>query len=493
MDGNIRKLGYFFIALFGVLALYLGYLNAVLGPGLSTDPRNRRLAAAEEAVIRGTIYDRRGEVLAEDRETGGVRQRVYPLGKATAHVLGFVSPRYGRTGLESALDGHLLALDGAGRIQAFVDRVLGRQRRGYDVWLSIDGRLQERAWKLMDGRAGAVVALDPRTGAVLALVSSPSFDPASVDAVVRTEAGVQNGKRVEYNITGHDVLKAQTGAAPLLNRAARGIYTPGSVFKIITGAGLLESGPQNYGRIYQCNGGITVEGFELKDFGVHGKIGFNDAVALSCNAAFAGMGLELGGEGLKKAAASFGFQLLEYDRYGRYGGYPVTGGEVPFNPGIMPSNRMDGPELASTAIGQGRVLVSPMQMALLAAGVANGGVVMKPLVIDRVVARNGMMLKRMAPEELYKAVSPETARALTAALEEAVKRGTGTLAALPGTRVAGKTGSAQNPHGRTHAWFVGFAPAAGPRIAVAVVLENAGPGAGLAAPLAGELFREYLK
>lgn len=493
MNDNIRKIGYFFIAIFTVLALYLGYLNAVVGPKLSTDPHNRRLAAAEEAVTRGAIYDRRGVVLAEDRVAGGVKNRIYPFGKETAHLLGFVSPRYGRTGLESTFDGYLLAMDEAGRIQAFVDRILGRQRRGYDIGLTVDSRLQRQAWNLLGGRSGAVVAMDPRTGAILAMVSSPSFDPGTVDSVVRTESTVQNGKKTESKITGYDVLKMQAEAAPLLNRAARGIYSPGSVFKIITGAGALGADPQKLSKEYECKGSITVEGFVLKDYGVHGRLGFNDATALSCNVAFAEMGLDLGEEGLKKAAKSFGFELMEYDKSGRYGSYPVISGEIPFNPGTLPSNKMDGPEVASTAMGQGRILVSPMQMALVAAGVANGGVVMKPFVLEKVVARNGMVIKRMSPEAMYTAVSPEVARDLSAAMVEAVKRGTGTQASLAGIKVAGKTGSAQNPRGQTHAWFIGFAPADNPRIAVAVVLDNAGSGGNLAAPVGGGLMGEYLR
>ncbi len=493
MNDNIRKLGYFFIIIFSVLVLYLGYLNAVLGPELATNPYNRRLAAAEEAVFRGTIFDRHGMVLAEDRVVDGTKIRVYPRGQETAHLLGFVSPRYGRAGAESAFDRYLLAMDEAGRIQAFVDRALGRQRRGYNITLTVDGRLQGRAFNLLAGRRGAVVALDPRTGAVLSMVSSPSFDPASVDAVVRTEDAVQNGLKTELKVTGYDILKMQTGAAPLLNRATRGVYPPGSVFKIVTGAGALEAEQKSSAVLYDCKGNITVEGFVLKDFGVHGRVSFNDAVAVSCNTYFAWLGLELGEDGLKRAARSFGFELVEYDESGRReAGYPVAGTEVPFNPGTLPAGKMPLPELASAAMGQGRVLVSPLQMALVAAGVANGGTVMKPVMLDRVATSNGLVIKRMSPEVFRAAVSPQTARALAGAMEEAVRRGTASQASLPGIRVAGKTGSAQNPGGQTHAWFIGFAPADDPRIAVAVVVENGGSGASVAAPLAREIMREYL-
>ncbi|MHB8158127.1 MAG: peptidoglycan D,D-transpeptidase FtsI family protein [Desulfocucumaceae bacterium] len=496
MNDNIRKLGYFLISIFVALVLYLGYLNVVVGPSLTTDPHNRRLAAAEKGMTRGAIYDRLGTVLAEDKTVGGQKKRDYPLGKDTAHLLGFVSQRYGRTGLESVFDSYLLALDDAGKIQAFVDRVLGRPRQGYDINLTVDARLQKQAANLLGGRSGAVVALDPRSGAVLAMASTPSFNPESIDIVVRTDRATKNGKDVEINITGYDLLQGQSEAAPLLNRAARGIYPPGSIFKIITGAGALEANPQNADKNWDCKGSITVDGFVLKDTGVHGSVNFNDAVAVSCNTFFAGMGLDLGEDKMKKAARAFGFDYINYDsKTGQFrGNYPVISGEIPFNPGTLPLNNLSSTELASTAIGQGRTLVSPFQMALVAAGVANGGVVMKPYVLDRVLNKNGTVIyKKNVPEVFDTAISAGTAQQLASAMELCVKKGTGTQAGIAGIRVAGKTGSAQNPQGQTHAWFIGFAPVENPRIAVAVLVENAGAGGNIAAPVAREIIRLYLR
>lgn len=494
MNDNIRKLGYFFIIIFAVLILYLGYLNVLIGPLLATDPHNRRLAAAEEAIIRGTIYDRNGIVLAEDRVTGNSKKRVYPFGSATGHLLGFISQRYGRTGLESTFDHHLLALDEAGKWRSTFDRILGRQIYGHNINLTIDSGLQKRAQNLLGSRNGAVVALDPKTGAMLAVVSSPTFDPGSIENVVKTENIVQNEKNVELKITVFDMLKKQSEDSPLLNRAVRGYYPPGSIFKIITGAGALEANQQNSNLVNECKGSITVNGFVLKDLASHGRIGFNDAMAVSCNTFFASLGLELGGDGLKKTARSFGFELMEYDKSGRsVGNYPLAGTEIPFNLGTLPLNKIDPAEVASTAIGQGRVLVSPMHMALVAAGIANGGVIMKPVVLEKVSSREGSVYKRMSPEVLYTAVSPEIAGRVAAAMKDSVAKGTGSQASVSGLTVAGKTGSAQNPHGETHAWFVGFAPAEDPRIAVAVVVENAGSGGGVAAPLARQIFRDYLK
>lgn len=475
MNDHIRRLGYFLIGIFGILIFYIGYLNTIVGPGFATDPHNRRLAAAEENVVRGTIYDRQGIVLAEDKIINGEKRRVYPFGRQNAHLLGFISHKYGRTGLEAEFDLYLLAMDDTGKIMAAVNRLLGRQNYGYDVALTVDNRLQAKAFALLGGRRGAVAALDPKTGAVLAMVSTPAFDPEIIDEQ-------------------YDALQSQIETAPLLNRATRGAYPPGSVFKIITGAGALQANPQVLEREYECRGAITVEGFTLKEFASHGHILFNDALAESCNSYFGSLGLELSEEALRQAARSFGFRAISYNNDGVFtGDYPLVSGEVKYNPGTLPANKMDGPELASTAIGQGKVMTSPMQMALMAAGVANKGLVMKPLILEKVTAGSWRVVKKMSPEVMSRALSPEMAGRLTEAMEETVKRGTAAEAALAGIRVAGKTGSAQNPRGETHAWFVGFAPADDPRIAVAVVLENTGAGGSVAAPLGREIIREYLK
>lgn len=481
MNNNIKKLGFFFIVIFSIICIYLGYLNVILGPKLAIDPHNRRLAAAEEAIVRGTIYDRNGQILAQDQVIDGTKKRVYPQGRYSAHLVGFVSQRYGRTGAESAFDQYLLGIDQAGKIKSILDKLLGRQQYGYDVTLSIDSSLQRKSMDLLNGRKGAVVALEPKSGKILALVSSPSFDPNIVD------------KDVDEGLTGYGQLLKQTDKAPLLNRATRGIYPPGSVFKIITEAGALELGQQYQDRTFSCEGSLEVDGFILNDLAAHGKVDLNKAIAVSCNTYFASLGLELGQENLKSIAKSFGFDLINYDKDGnQVGRYPVINAEVPFNPGTIPFNNLSKAEIASSAIGQGRVLVSPMQMALVASAVANGGIIMKPSILEQVVSHNGLLLKKGVQEALLTPISVQTARILTNAMVEVVKTGTATNAAIRGIEVAGKTGSAQNPGGQTHAWFIGFAPADEPKIAIAVIVENAGGGSTAAAPIAREIMRQYI-
>ncbi|NTW04933.1 MAG: cell division protein FtsI [Peptococcaceae bacterium] len=482
MNDNLKKLGYFFIALFSIISLYLGYINVILGPELATDSHNRRLAAAEDAVIRGAIYDIKGRILAQDQVSGEVKTRVYPLGRDGAHLIGFVSQRYGRTGAESTFDQYLLGIDQAGKIKSMLDRFLGRQQYGYDVILTVDSELQSEAAGLLKGKRGAVVALNPQNGDILALVSSPSFEPNLIDTVIGA------GK------TGYDqLIEQEKESAPLLNRAARGIYPPGSIFKIITQAGALELDSKYIDRIYDCKGSIEVDGFILKESAAHGKVDLNRAMAVSCNTYFASLGLEIGEEKLKSSAGSFGFGFIEYDMQGvKIEKFPVIDAEVAYNPGTIPANTLSMAEIASSAIGQGRLLTSPMQMALVASAVANGGVVMKPGILSKVISQNGLIIKKRLPEKLYTPFSEQTSRILSRAMVETVNAGTGTTAALSGVQVAGKTGSAQNPGGQTHAWFIGFAPADKPSIAIAVILENAGGGSTAAGPVARKIISRYL-
>lgn len=485
MKNNVRKLAYFFIGIFCVLLLYLGYLNAVVGPSLAGDPHNRRLAEAEKKTARGTIFDRQLTVLAKDDKTQDGSRRVYPRGAETSHLLGFVSERYGRNGLESAYDRYLLGLDDRGKLQALLDRLLSREHYGYDVVLTLDSGLQAKAYKLLAGRRGAVVALEPSTGAVLVMASTPGFDTNTMEDIV-SGAG-------DKKLTRYDLLQRDSQGAPLLNRATYGLYAPGSVFKVITAAGALKNLPERANQKFECTGSYYVDGFTLKDIKVHGQVGFNDAIALSCNSDFADMGLALGDQGLREAAGAFGFQAVDFGS-GAKVRYPVLrAGDIDYYPGILQKDKMSKTELASTAIGQGKTLVSPLQMAMVAAGVANGGTVMLPHLLGEVRTRGGRIIESYKPAPLYSALEPELAAQITQAMVQTVTRGTGTAASLGKVAVAGKTGSAQNPQGQSHAWFIGFAPADNPVVAVAVVVENAGAGGGVSAPIAREIMSGALQ
>ena len=456
MRTNIFRLGLFLLGILLVFAAYLSYIAVYRGPAIAFHPYNRRWQVLEEKISRGKIYDATGTVLAYDQKISQGKRRVYSLGEATAHVLGYCSARYGRAGLEAFLDRHLLGMEGSDSFRNLVRSLLGEQKAGGDVFLTIDAQLQQKSMELLGGRRGAVVVLDPRTGAVRAMVSSPSFDSNRLDQIWE-----------EINADEF---------SPLLNRATCGAYPPGSSFKVVTAAAALTADQDLARRVIDCPGYIDVEGFRLGDVAAHGRVDLIRALAVSCNTYFASLGLEAGAVAFYRTVKNFGF---EED--------PGLG--LPVRPATFaPPGKLKGAELAASAIGQGEVLVSPLHMAMAAAAVANEGVLMRPYLIEELLDSSGRTVQRAEPRAWKTALPAAAAAVIREGMVEAVARGTAGAAGLSGVQVAGKTGSAQNPLGKTHAWFIGFAPASKPRLAVAVILENAGSGGEAAAPLAGKLF-----
>jgi len=444
------------LGLFVVLAVYLSYLQVVKGPALTANPYNRRFQEYESQVRRGTIYDVKGVALARTEFSGGKKgNRVYPRGADMAHLVGYISDRYGRAGLESAFDGNLLGMEGADKIKNLINKLLGKEQSGGDIALTVDASLQKLAMELLGSRRGAVVLLDPRTGAVRVMASSPSYDPNHLD---------ENWSRL-----------VRDEASPLMNRAAQGAYPPGSTFKVVTAAGALAANPDLANKTFGCQGYLMVNGYKLTDLAVHGEVNLTKALAVSCNTTFAQLGLNLGADGFYRTVKAFG---LEKD--------PAL--EIPVRPGTMaPPGKMIPTELASSAIGQGEVLVSPLHMALVAAAIADKGVMMHPYLVETVKDSLGETTQRAAVHPWLNATTPEISGIIREGMVDAVRYGTAGAATVSGMQVAGKTGSAENARGRTHAWFIGFAPADQPRLAIAVMLENAGMGGSVAAPVAGRL------
>ena len=456
MKHNILKLGIMMLGLFVVLVVYLSYLQVVKGPALAASPYNRRFQEYESQVRRGTIYDVKGVALARTEFSGGKKgSRVYPRGADMAHLVGYISDRYGRAGLESAFDGNLLGMEGADKIKNLINKLLGKDQAGGDIALTVDSSLQKLAMDLLGSRRGAVVLLDPRTGAVRVMASSPSYDPNHLD---------ENWSRL-----------VKDEASPLMNRAAQGAYPPGSTFKVVTAAGALAANPDLASKTFDCQGYLMVDGYKLTDLAVHGEVNLTKALAVSCNTTFAQLGLNLGADGFYRTVKAFG---LEQD--------PAL--EIPVRPGTMaPPGKMIPTELASSAIGQGKVLVSPLHMALVAAAIANKGVMMRPYLVETVKDSLGETTQRAAAHPWLNAITPEISGVIREGMVDAVRYGTARAAAVSGMQVAGKTGSAENARGQTHAWFIGFAPSDQPRLAIAVILENAGMGGSVAAPVAGSL------
>lgn len=457
MKANIRRLAYFLLAGLAAICLYLAtippYIAHVTGSGAG--PVDPRVLARESTIKRGDILDRNGLVLARSVPAGQGYTREYPLGAAAAHIVGYYSSRYGSAGLEKSLAPVLLGQESGQKLTGLINRILSRPATGSNVILTIDAGLQQYTAGLLRGKKGAAVAINPATGEVLAMASYPDYDP--------------------NRITGY----LDQPGSPLLNRALQGAYPPGSIFKIVTAAGALSGTPGITEEHINCTGSLSVGGFTLRDYAAHGPVDFREALAKSCNVAFARYGLALGPQKLTRTARDFGVGIKP--------DFPLP----VFAGNIQPAGEMDAPAVASTAIGQGETLISPLQAALFACAVANDGVIMKPYLVAGYDNPEGGG-RKYRPQVWLRAMDPAVAGVLKEAMMAVVREGTGRTAALPGITVAGKTGSAENPHGEPHAWFVAFAPVENPRVAVAVMVENAGSGGANAAPIAREIIRRAL-
>lgn len=420
--------------------------------------------AREQA--RGRIVDRHGTLLAADDPvpgSGSIR-REYPLGPAAAHLVGYADPMFGLTGVEAAED---QSLSGAGREafsdwKAFGQGLLDHQRAaGNDVVLTLDARLQARAYELMAGRAGAVVGIRPADGAVLVLVSSPSFDPTRIE----TKPGT-------------------TSRSPMFNRALAGRYPPGSTFKILTACLGAEAGFT--ARIDCPAAGFTPVGhrrpirdheyFDAQRRGTtwrgHGMLNLDEAFAHSSNVFFARLGTRCGAAAWNDLAARFAMNR-------RITIYRGVSGELAADASAFPAlGEADVGEVAQISIGQGTLAMTPLQMALVAAAIANEGVMMAP-----------RCRTNAPPEVLTEATSAATAARMQQLMRGSVLRGTSRGANVREVEIAGKTGTAQNPGGKDHSWFVCFAPAKQPALALAVLVEGGGYGSQAALPVAVELMK----
>lgn len=465
---RVRRLGLLLLLCFFLPPVNLVRYQVLQAQELSHRAGNPRLR--ENLDLRGGILDRAARPLAltlSRRSAGGRGDgqarsvRVYPLGAAAAPLVGYLTSSKGRGGLEYFLDGELSGLHRP-RTPREALRLLERgTRRGQDVFLTLDASLQETAYRLLGGRRGAAVVLDVPTGEVLALASRPSFDP----------------RRVEQE---WETLRDHPGH-PFIERGGQGLYPPGSTFKVLVMAAALEEGLTLADELFECRGRTIVDGFELSDPSPpHGLLDLTRALSVSCNVTFGQVGVRLGVEGIRRWMERFG--LLE-----------APAGVPGARAGRPPSSSGDPVAAAQAGIGQADLLVSPLGMARLAAVVARRGQDRPPRLLRAFRRGEGDVARPVPAEPARTVLSPGTARRVAAAMVSAVEEGTATAARLPTVAVAGKTGTAENPQGPPHAWFVGFAPAEDPRVAVAVVLENAGYGGVRAAPLARELLRAALK
>jgi peptidoglycan glycosyltransferase len=469
---------------FGLLAGAAGYWGVVVAPDLSNAPDDAAVIAAARTVERGVIKDRTGVVLASNKkDANGEQYRVY-AGRAISQVVGYASSIFGRAGLERTYDAELTGLAGDPLTDAFSK--FGADR--YDpknLTLSLSYDLQKAAVAALGKRRGAIVMLDPTSGDVLALASTPTYDASTIS----------------NPITARDAFAALQAdpAQPLLPRATLGRYVPGSVFKIVTAVAGLGSGAITPDTTYKQQpaaekNGLLVEGFRVRD-GHHPETGntaldFEQATEVSCNIYFALTGLKTGGAAMVDYAKRMGFGApLPFD-------LPTAVSQVTNGTGSQPGGFKDDVELANAAYGQAETFVTPLQMALVAATVANDGDLMQPRLVTALTGRGGT--RTIAPISMGRVISSANAQAINAAMVQAVEGPLGEQftsgSAVPGVVTAGKSGTAElGGTGEPHSWFIGFAPAAAPKVVIAVIVEQAGRGGAVAAPIAGDLMARYLK
>jgi penicillin-binding protein A len=483
MNSPVRRLSLVASLLFALLLGSLTWVQFVNATTLQDKPGNRRTLLATFSRERGAILVGSTPVARSvPSHDDYVFQRTYPQGRLYSHITGYYSFLYGAGGgVEGSQDSFLSGSSDALFYRRIVDLVSGKRPAGASVELTINQAAQRAADDALGNQRGAVVALDPKTGAILAMVSHPTYDPGTL-ATHNLQASTQAWKSLNAN-----------GTRPLDNRAIAGrLYPPGSVFKLVTAAAALDSGKFNADSLIPGPAALDLPQTSVdlhNDFagscGGGGKVTLTRALQISCNTAFGWLGLQVGAQALQQQAAKFGFgQALRVP--------------MPVTPSVVPS-QLNPPQTAQSAIGQYDVRVTPLQVAMVAATVANGGEVMQPYLVKSVRAPDLSVIDQTQPESLGPAMTSQAAAQLTQMMQAVVTGGTGTAAQISGLSVAGKTGTAQQAPGQPpHAWFTAFAPAGNPRVAVAVVVEDGGKagneayGGTVAAPIAKKVIEAVL-
>ena len=475
MNAPILRMSRLVGALFALLLISATFIQFVQAPSLRARPDNRRTLLDNYSRDRGSILVGDTTIASSKPSDGELAfLRIYPQGELYSHVTGYYSYLYGAGGgLEGASDDYLSGSSDALFYKRIADLLTGKQATGASLQLTLNAKAQAAASKALGDQRGAVVALDPRTGAILALVSHPEYDPNTL-ATHDTAAAKAAWEAMIADPT-----------RPLVDRTIAGnLYPPGSVFKLVTAATALSTGTVT--ETTQIPGPavldlpqttVSLPNHDGRSCGAGDLTTLQHALEVSCNTAFGWLGLKLGGDAIRSQAAKFGF-----------GDSPRIPMRV--TPSVFPAS-LNQPQTAQSAIGQFDVRVTPLQVAMVSAAIANRGVVMAPYLVHQVVGAKLEILDTHAPEQLSQAITPEIADVLTRMMVGVVDQGTGRPARITGIAVAGKTGTAQQGNGLApHAWFTAFAPADDPQVAVAVVVEDGGnmgeeaAGGRLAGPIA---------
>lgn len=480
---NVRHVMVVFLFCFIALISYMVYFQVFKGPDIAAMPGNVRLWAKRNEVIRGTIYDRDGNALTKSTRIDELSQdREYIYNDLYTHSLGYIDEKYGITGLEEEFDAELSKYSGtANNIrQLFIDLNLKTflakkeevEKIGNGVVTTLNPKAQQVAYDLLGDEKGAVVALDPRTGEILAMVSKPTYNPNDMKLAIE-------GATDEQSEEGY-----------LINRAVEGLYPPGSVMKTITLAAALEDDPSVVDRTFDDNGKIVFpDGRELNNyqFQSHGPISLRKGFSVSSNVVFGTLAMEMGNPYLKGVAENFGFNST----------VPAVGTSI-VQSQFPTLEEYEVGSIAQSGIGQGSVLSTPMQMALMVSAVGNNGMLMQPKLVNKVIDSQGNLVKEIEPKELKQVIEPETSAIIRDYMETLVAGKTFYgWDLLQAYGAGGKTGTADYnlPDGSEaipHGWFVSIAPANDPQVAVAVIVENGENGVGLPAVIAANVIDAIL-
>lgn len=446
--------------LFISLIVYLSYFEIFSAAKVESNSYNKRQWLNEESVIRGKILDRNGNVLVYSEKKDDNQIRYYKYGSLYSHIIGYSYKEYGKSGLEATYNNELLDLSDLNPINDIKNIISDKETNGNNIMITIDHDVQKYASNLLNGRKGSIVMMNPKTGEIYTMISYPSFNPSTL--------------KDDWE----EIIEDTN--SPLLNRATMGMYTPGSIFKVITATAALQH--ENIQTEYKCKGSVNIDGYILSDYKgeAHGDVDLEKALAESCNVAFSQIGLFLGQERLRDAAEDYYInKLIPFD--------------LKTSRSLFSTKNMTKADLGATAIGQGKTLVTPLNMAMVASAIANDGEMIKPVLVKEVIAGNGKVIKQNKTEVLTKTSSTEISNKIKDMMVKVVDEGTGKNARIRNISVAGKTGTAENETGKEHAWFIGFAPADDPEVAIAVILENSGSTGGkVAAPIARDIMIKML-
>jgi len=460
---EILAVTYVFAALFVLMIGYFVYFNAFVSKNVINSAYNVRINSFADTVVRGNIVSSDGTVLAETLvDENGNETRYYPMGRIFAHAVG--TSEINQSGIELSQNFYMLQSNGNPILNALQD-IRGEKNQGDQIVSTLNAKLQEVAYNALGYNDGAVIAIEPATGRVLVMVSKPDFDPNTL-------------------LTDYESIVAEEGNDSLLNKTTFGLFVPGSIFKTLTSLAYIRSGADYNSYYYTCEGQINLGGEEYItcfDQTVHGGENFVDSFANSCNASFGNIGLSLPDNLLKDTCESLFFNNE----------LPT---EIPHTKSSFSLASDDSDwQTAATAIGQGHTQVTPLQMAMIAAAIANGGNMMQPYMVDAVeTAGGGHRVKKYMPESYGQVMTTQEADLLGQLMEAVVNYGTATSLSGYGYSVAGKTGTAELSGKGDNSWFIGYAPVEQPQIAICVLVENDEGYYESALPVANAVLQAYL-